>query len=216
MAVLLALVFAVIVALLAAEITGWIPRGSRALVGLAAKRFLAQHPEGDAAAEAITAEWKAEVLGDLGTLRDRPLSSVFFALRVLMGAPRSAKEYFVLDEPDLDPRPIRIFGRIAFRVLDAIVYVVAAVAMVPIVVVGVALSVILLPPYLVLIGIMMSTDGNESTAYRSAGVKAPPKFEAEDLISADTEIADLVPDGLSSESEATPRVAGDAIAVREP
>jgi ribose/xylose/arabinose/galactoside ABC-type transport system permease subunit len=203
----LGLLVAVAATILAAEVSGWIPRGGRALIGLAAEKFLAQHPHGGDAAVATTREWEKEVLGDFGALQDRPITSFLFALRVLTGAPRSAGEYFELEE-EAEMRRLATAGRTAFQLIDGAVYVIAAVALVPCFVVGFLIALVFLPAFIVLVGIMMSCDGNERVARRSAGLEVPRDVEAEGAITAKTDLADLAPDVEGADAQVAPETAG--------
>lgn len=205
-ALFIGLVLAVIATILASEMLGWVPHGSRALINLAARRFLALHPKKDQEACEIVLDWEKDALGELGQLRDRPLTGLLFASRALALVPQTAAEYFGLEEKQREPLSLSVIGRVLFRIVDGLVYLVAGVMLVPAILVAVIVGLVFLPAFFVLMGILMNAASDEEAAWRAAGKTVPPKFEAEDSLSAETELADLKIDVSPEAKKPAPEV----------
>lgn len=191
---------------LSTELLGWVPRGGRVIIDLAARRFLALHPERNPDARDIVQDWEKEALGEFEELRDRPLTGLLFALRVLIQVRQTAHEYFKLPKKAREPLSLATIGRGLFRVVDGLVYAIAAIAMVPAILVGAVVCLVVLPPYLVLMGILMTSDPSEQQARHAAGLEVPPKVEADGSLTPDTQLGDLKAGAPSSNQEAAPSV----------
>ncbi len=197
---------AIAATVLAAELMGWMPKGSRVFLNLAVKQLLERGPDGDETVEAVVAEWEKEVLAEFETFKERPISGLLFSFRVLLCVPQTAAEYFGRDETELDSGPsLADARRIIFGFVDGIAYVVAGLALIPFIVVGAIVTVVFTPVVLVVMGILMASDETDRAGYRAAGLPDPEEAQAEDAISPDTTLADLQPD----ESEPAGEIASE-------